>query len=126
MGGYVNHCQPSANHQQGECDLCDYYESLCSAKKIFPHCDAYVLHSPGECEYCDDYAGDIQTWRQTNNVNFTNENNASKKTCPAVARRDPQKINLWYGNVAQPKSCSICQTPLQWIKLALACPKHGP
>jgi hypothetical protein len=122
----LSHCNPKAKHIQGQCALCDYYQSLSLAKAVFPHCDAYVLHAPGECEYCDDYASDIQKWRLANSVNFTGENDPNKKTCPATARRDADKIHQWHGNVPQPKTCPICKKQLHWIQLVLSCVDHGP
>lgn len=125
----MNHCDPKANHQPGDCVICDYYTTQIAAKRTFPHCDAYAVHAPGFCEYCDDYAADMQNWRMQNNVNYTGWEDPTRLPCPATTRRSPEQIHRWYGNAPQPKPqrCKRCLADAVFVNLALACPNgHGP
>lgn len=69
----------------------------------YPHCDSLVLHPHGSCEYCDiDEFAPLHEWRRAHGINYTGENDPSKKPCPAEARRPAETINRWPGNRATP------------------------
>jgi hypothetical protein len=67
----------------------------------YPHCDGYVLHMPGTCEYCDlPKNKPLHDYRVAHGINHTGEEDPSKSTCPAEARRAKSDIDCWPGNRA--------------------------
>jgi hypothetical protein len=71
-----------------------------------PHCDSSILHAPGVCQYCDKYP-DWQYYRSLANIAFTGAENElggeHTAPCPSTYFREPEKRDLWGGNVPQPE-----------------------
>lgn len=68
----------------------------------YPHCDAFVLHRSG-CEYCAmPESAPLHEYRLVHGINYTGENDPTKKQCPAEARRPKETIDLWGGNRTKP------------------------
>jgi hypothetical protein len=69
---------------------------------LIPHCDDLVLHAHGECQYCDKHPR-WQAARVRHHIAFTGQQpKPGQRACPAEVLRPAEKINRWYGNVAQP------------------------
>jgi len=78
--------------------------SIADASGTIPHCDMFILHAPGMCEYCDAPSAEpLRVYRVQHGINFTGENDPTKKPCPAEQRRSKEHIDRWPGNRAKPK-----------------------
>jgi hypothetical protein len=70
-----------------------------------PHCDSSILHAPKTCKFCDMHP-EMQEYRQLARIAFTGAENelGDERTapCPSTHFREPEKRDLWGGNVAQP------------------------
>lgn len=83
----------------------DYYAAVKGLVSQFPHCDAAVLRRAEDCEYCAlPKNRPLHEWRQRNGVNYTGENDPTKRPCPAESVRPTSTIHRWPGNRPKPRA----------------------